>query len=415
MLPALNLCFYASPHGEGLMFRAMMVKEILLVLRDKHALAALFIMPSVFILIMSIALKDTFSGSRPLLNYALVDRDNSVSARQLARYLSAGKELVFHDIDIPDATEKRQLLTSDLQIIVTIPAGFARALTTRQSGPLLRLDVAADTKQEALAVFKARLALDILRLRLAAMAEKSDLFTHDEAAQAERRGHTEAELFDLHFCGIRQGKKPTSTQQSVPSWIVFGMFFVVIPMSTVFINERRQNTLQRMAAMNISIPVLFAGKIIPYILINQIQMLLMIGVGIFLVPVFGGTPLTPGHSVIGLGMVSLTLSLAAIGSSLLIAVLAATVEQATTIGGLLNILFGAIGGVMVPKFYMPAGMRALAALSPMSWGLDGFLDVFLRGLGAKDVIVESFALAVFGIVLICIAAILLQMQMKRGR
>ena len=42
------------------MMASMLLKEFLLVLRDRHALAALFIMPAVFILIMSLALKDAF-------------------------------------------------------------------------------------------------------------------------------------------------------------------------------------------------------------------------------------------------------------------------------------------------------------------------------------------------------------------
>ena len=397
------------------MFKAMVIKEILLVLRDRHALAALFIMPAVFILIMSIALKDTFSNSRPLLHYAIVDHDHSPAARRLAGFLTDSGLLVFHDVDIPDSATRRQLLHSRLQLILTIPAGFADALAdVDRRTHLVRLDVAADVQQEALTVFQARLATDILRLRLAAMADTLAPFAPDAAAALRGQRQRATGVADVYFSGTPGGKRPTSTQQSVPSWIVFGMFFVIIPLSTVFINERRQHTLQRMAAMNISIPVLFAGKIIPYIIINQLQVALMIGVGVFLVPLFGGTPLTPGHCPVGLGMVSLALSLAAIGTALFIAVTARTVEQATTIGGLVNILFGAIGGVMVPKFYMPEGMQALAVVSPMSWGLDGFLDIFLRGLGPKEVALESFALAAFGMTLLVMAGMVLAHQLKRG-
>jgi len=49
------------------MFKAMVLKEILLVLRDKHALAALFIMPAIFILIQQIWI---FNLPRPELTLA---------------------------------------------------------------------------------------------------------------------------------------------------------------------------------------------------------------------------------------------------------------------------------------------------------------------------------------------------------
>ena len=129
----------------------------------------------------------------------------------------------------------------------------------------------------------------------------------------------------------------------------------------------------------------------------------MIGVGIFIVPLLGADALTLGNSVFGLFMVSTGLSLAAIGTSIIIAVSVNTVEQATTIGGISNILFGAIGGVMVPKFFMPQSMQTLSNISPMSWGLEGFLDVFLRGSGARAVLPESLALAGFGIILLLVA------------
>jgi ABC-2 type transport system permease protein len=131
----------------------------------------------------------------------------------------------------------------------------------------------------------------------------------------------------------------------------------------------------------------------------------MIAVGMFIVPLFGAEALVLGNSINGLLMVSLGLSLAAIGTSVLIAVLASTVEQATTIGGIVNVLLGAIGGVMVPKFVMPQAMREFADISPMSWGLEGFLDIFLRGLGAAAVLPESLTLAAFGVGLLFVAGL----------
>lgn len=392
----------------------MLLKECILVLRDKHALAALFIMPSLFILIMSVALKDTFNESRPLLHYGIVDQDDSTASRQLRGFLSAGTTLVYHD-NVPDSPARQhQLLQGKLQLIVTIPSGFAAQLARSSSVSLLRLDVAADIKPEILTVFKARLATDVLRLRLATMEKDLAPFVPDVAERLKELDYSGKGLVNVYYSSAHGNAKPSSTQQSVPSWIVFGMFFVIIPLSTVFINERRQNTLKRMAAMNISIPLLFAGKLIPYVIINQLQMALMVGVGVFVVPLLGAPALTPGHSVVALGMVSLGLSLAAIGTSLLIAVLAATIEQATTVGGLVNILFGAIGGVMVPKFYMPPEMQSFSVVSPMSWGLEGFLDVFLRGLGPGAVLTETLALVFFGMVMLILAGGVLHFQMKRG-
>ncbi len=388
------------------MLKVMLVKEFLLIWRDKYALAALFILPCIFILIMSIALQDTFGSDRAMLRYAVVDKDHSSLSEQAVSHLAA--QAGFQEQKMLNTHLKRQQsLKHNLDIILTIPKGFAGNIAkTTFSKPLLLLEAAANIKQEMLTIYKTNLALIILQLRVAKI--KDEFLGGADGQDIENIDISK--LVKVRFNSMALDKKPTSTQQSVPSWIVFGMFFIVIPMSTVFINERRQNTLTRMRTMNISIPVLFAGKIIPYMLINQLQVWLMILVGIYVVPFFGAAALTPGNSIIALLMVASGLSIAAIGTALLIAVLTETVEQATTIGGIINILMAAVGGVMVPKFIMPLSMQKIASFSPMSWGLDGFLDIFLRGLGAQDVLAETLYLAGFGAGLLFLAFIILRVK-----
>lgn len=397
------------------MLRVMLFKEVILLWRDKQALAALFIMPAIFILIMSMALKDTMGGERSLASYAAVDLDDTVESGRLLSFLAENSGLEEQRLTISTVAEQQEALNGTVQFVLSIPRGFAENLGKEQSGSgLLQLTVAPDVKGEVLAFFQGELIKGIMRLRLEKMEEELAPFLPEVAKRLETMDGDGEGLLTVRFRGGEASEQPTSTQQSVPSWIVFGMFFVIIPMSTVFINERRQNTLMRMKAMNLSVPLLFAGKIVPYMLINQIQVWLMIAVGLFVVPLCGGDALTLGDSIGGLVMVSLGLSLAAIGTSMLIAVMAATVEQATTIGGIINILLGAIGGIMVPKFYMPQVMQELAAVSPMSWGLEGFLDIFLRGLGAGAVLPESLALAGFGLGLLFAAAIVFRFKMRRG-
>ncbi|HIE06437.1 MAG TPA: ABC transporter permease [Desulfarculaceae bacterium] len=402
------------------MFKVMLIKEFKLVWRDKHALVALFIMPAIFILIMSIALKDTFNSDRSLVNYAVVDLDKTGQSLELMSFLESDKGLHCYSMVLANPAERRRALREELDFVVEIPAGFTeRLLRADAERPLVPLIIyaASDIKREMLKLFKSRLAGGVLRLRLTDMKltlspllPESDL--EKAAAKFANLEFDAAEIARVQFNDLAVGQKPTSTQQSVPSWIVFGMFFVIIPLSTIFINEQRQNTLLRMSSMNVSTPLLFAGKIVPYMLINQIQVWLMIAVGMFVVPLFGADVLTLGKSLGGLFMVSFGLSLSAVGTAILIAVSVKTVEQATTIGGIINILLGAVGGIMVPKFFMPEVMQRLAEISPMSWGLDGFLDIFLRGLGPESVLGESLKLVALGAFLLFVAGIVFNRKMR---
>jgi ABC-2 type transport system permease protein len=73
-------------------------------------------------------------------------------------------------------------------------------------------------------------------------------------------------------------------------------------------------------------------------------------------------------------------------------------------GGVVNIILGALGGIMVPRFVMPAEMRALTNISPMAWGLDGFHAVMLRGEGWSGLAPFAARLAIFGLAALLLAA-----------
>ena len=394
------------------MFKAMLIKEFLLVSRDKHALAALFVMPAVFILIMSLALKDIFNEEKALIEYAIIDKDSSLESYSVVSKLRQNKMMHEHNMSTPYGMPKEE----GVQFIVVIPKGFKSQFTQSDANnSALQIEVASDIGQSHLMLFKTQILSSVMQTRLDAinLAQEMQNAQSGKKVLSQKIDFDEKKMMKIHYAALDEDEKPTSTQQSVPSWIVFGLFFVIIPMSTIFISERNQNTLMRLSTMNVSLPILFGGKIIPYMLINQLQVWVMIAVGMFIVPLFGAAALTIGGDISALVAVSLALSLSAIGLSILIAVSVDSVEQATTIGGIINILLGAIGGIMVPKFVMPEFMRDFADVSPMSWGLEGFLDVFLRRGTLSDVLYEVTGLALFGIVSLLVAAVIFNYKIRR--
>lgn len=380
------------------MFFAMVKKEFLLVLRDKHALLALFVMPAIFILIMSVALKEQFNQDAISFNISLNDLDESNLSKKIITKLEEDKSFnIIRD-------EK------DADLRVSIPKGYS--VDDLKKEMKLNIIVKSSMKSDLLEIFKSKLLKTIVSLKLEYVKESFKQFSPKAVEPLDAITLSSKELFNIKYDKIQN--IPNSTQQSVPTWIVFGMFFVIIPMSTIFINERKQNTLIRLNSMNISIFSMTISKIIPYLIINHIQVWIMIAVGMFVVPFFDTPALEINGSVFALIVLSVSLSISAIGLSTLIAVSATSSEQATTIGGILNILLGAIGGVMVPKFIMPESMQRLADISPMSWGLDGFLDIFIRNGDLLMVAKESILLLLFGTTSLIISMIILRIRIRKG-
>ncbi|MFT5835712.1 MAG: ABC-2 type transport system permease protein [Sulfurimonas sp.] len=377
------------------MLSAMIKKEFLLVLRDKHALLALFVMPAIFILIMSVAMRDQFSTNTIEFTVYMQDSDKNQISKKIISDIKEDKNftLVSHK--------------TEAQFLVYIPKNYSKDTNEK-----IELVVNKSLKSDQIEIFKSMLSKHLLSARFTSMAETIKKYSPETSKILSSINISNENLYKVKYNDLKS--MPNSTQQSVPSWIVFGMFFIIIPMSTIYVNERKQNTLARLNSMNVSILWMSISKSIPYLLINQIQVAIMLGVGIFLVPMFDTPALEINGSLGAIATISLALSVSAIGVSTLIAVSASSSEQATTIGGIFNILLGAIGGVMVPKYIMPESMQRISEFSPMSWGLDGFLDIFLKSANASMILEDALKLFVFGIISLIISMIILRIRINKG-
>jgi ABC-2 type transport system permease protein len=384
-------------------------KELLLLTRDLHGLALLFLMPLAFVVIMSLALQNQFAeqaGNR--LKLALLDLDGSSASQSLAAALKAGGGFEILSVTASDAVTgfDRKLQRGDYALALEIRKGFGDRLLAEpgNESPPLQVHVAPDTGQQIEALFvgnlRAALGRERMRAMLALVGRESDV---DAESGANADGIA---IRYAYRAAVATGKRPTSVQQSVPAWLVFGAFFVAIPLSNTLVRERQQGTLRRLRSTNLAATTLLLGKFIPYFAVNVLQVFLMLMAGRFLVPSLGGDTLYIDCPVGPLLLMSAALSVAAIGLALLVAVISRTTEQATLISGTGNILLAALGGIMVPKFIMPQAMQSVASLSPMSWGLEGFLDLLLRAGSWTEIGPEAAALAVLGAAAMVLAGIL---------
>ncbi|WP_303903322.1 ABC transporter permease [Thiohalomonas denitrificans] len=385
---------------------ALLKKELLLLGKDRHGLLVLFVMPAVFILIMSMAMQDTLGDQRTAVQALIASHDQGELANALHERLSELDGFAFTAVERDVAEIRKQLSRDEYKFAILIPEGWTESAETRlrngapgQEEVSLEILLAPSVQPQLKELVAAsvggivsRMTAERMVSAIGASMDTDIAFIKPSIRQQYIYGEHSASLI------------PTAVQQSVPAWLVFSMFFVVIPISTAYIIERQQGSLMRLRVINISPHLMLTTKVVPYYLVNQVQMVLMILVGIYVVPLLGGDRLEMADSVFGLLIISSGTSIAAIGFALLISVFARTTVQATTLGGISNIIFAALGGIMVPKFIMPPAMQAVAVISPMSWGMEGFLDIFLRHGSWKDVLPEAGGLVLFGGVSLALAS-----------
>ena len=382
---------------------ALWRKETLALLRDRHGLAALFLMPVIFILVMTMALHDAFMpGAAIDVGYAIVDLDGSPHSQSLVRRLNKTGSFR-HVATVAQADTARQAIRDGRYALVLIlPKGFGERLLAPAGAdgqPTEALTLLVDpTLNPALQLaFRNQTSAALGTLRADELTRKAgQLFGLPVTANAPERDWPD-EIVSVAVQNDRSIRPPSSVQQNVPAWLVFAMFFVVIPISAILIVERQQGTLQRLAALGVPFRRVLGGKLLPFFIVNQIQAVLMVGVGMFIVPLFGGEALVmpQGAGLLYWWLVAAAVSLAAVACALLVASIARTNQQATIVGGVGNILMAAIGGIMVPKFMMPAAMQTLAEFSPMAWGLQGFHTIMLRHGGFADILQPVVQLLAF--------------------
>jgi ABC-2 type transport system permease protein len=384
------------------MLLALMKKELLALSRDLHGLAALFLMPILFIVIMSLALKDVYSPPVESISYVVEDRDGT----ELSQNLLAQWEKRHGKPQVLNENWREAVQNGAIGYALIIEPGFTMALFEQnldEQGIQLRLLTDPGMEGGAFAATRAEL------LMLASGLRGRALFSSAPAAQQAAGGTTgdlSAEKL-IEAERLSAGTRPSSVQQNVPAWLVFGMFFVVASIAGLFVEERQCGALARLATLGVSTRMMILSKALPYLGINAIQSALMLAVGVWLIPVLGGEALSLAEIHWGsLLLILSAVSLAAIGMALALASVVRTHAQAAAVGPIINVVMAAIGGIMVPKFIMPDFMQRIAEMSPMNWGLEGVLAVLLRGGKLAEVWLPAAKLGGFALLMFIIAALL---------
>lgn len=401
------------------MLVALIQKELLALLRDVHALAALLLMPVLFIVIMSLALKDVYNPPKSVLPYAVDSRDSG----ELAPTVLQGWAKEHGEARPLPADWRQAVRAGELSYVIELDADTSDRLMTPPSAEggahaasPIRLWVEPTMDKALLSGLQGQMAGLVSGVQVSllssvvqtlSLGKVPELGAAPQAVAADSAA-VRAPLVVVERLGSDQ-IKPTSVQHNVPAWLVFGMFFVMSAVSGLWLVERDNGVMARLRSFGVSSHAILLSKILPYLGVNAVQAALMLTVGVWLMPMLGADALQLGGiDWPAMLLVLASISAAAVGLAILVACLVRTQAQAGAVVPIVNVLMAAIGGIMVPKFVMPAFMQRLAELSPMNWGLEGLLTVLLRGGDVAAVWPHAARLLWFAAATFVVALILLR-------
>lgn len=415
---------------------ATLFKELLLLYRDRSGLLVLFIMPAVLVVVVSLVQENVLKATgASRMEILFIDQDRQSFGRIIREQLDGRDGLTLVSSLDGQALDTNRALTlvdkGQYQVCIVVPAGItetvraraveqiADALTgkIRESvQPPPHVSVYFDPLVQG--VFRSSLLnamkqmLLAMEMEIKARAIAEALSTRPPPATGGLAGLTplgpagipqvqmdpawgSRRLMDAVAEPGRLKKLPTSVQQNVAAWSVFGIFFIVLPLGGTIIRERREGTLARLRTLPVPYLTLLAGKLAAYVTVCWVQFLFIVLVAKAGLPLLGLPVLSLGTDRIALVATVTLVALAACGCGLAIGALARTYDQAIMFGAVAVVCAAAIGGIMVPVYAMPPAMQTISKFSPLAWGLNALVEISVREGSLGSVRHELLCLAGF--------------------
>jgi ABC-2 type transport system permease protein len=324
-------------------------KELLLLKRDPRVLVRLIVMPVLFIALFGMAFGSS-SRHRGALHRLVLFRDPAAAQgpaieQALARHFAV--------VPAPTVTDvARSVAAGDFDVGVVLPADLAPA-AGRPAQVFVEPRARAEESGPLVAAVEGA-----LRLGLAGGG----------AAEAP----PVVAVVDPDTVPGAHVARPTAFQLTVPGNAVLFGFFIALTCALGFAEERRSGTWRRLLAAPVPPWKLLAAKLVPYVVLGLLQVGTLFAIGAL---AFG---MKVEGSVAALIVLTLGVSCCATSLGLLIASLSSTERQISSLGSVLILIMGLVGGCMFPRALMPEALKTAGLFVPHGWALDGYYALLVQ-------------------------------------
>jgi ABC-2 type transport system permease protein len=414
-------------------------KEFLLLINDRTGLALMFLMPLLLVFIITIIQDSAFKMvNENQIQLLVVNRDTGKEGKKLVDALTkSGLFKIDAQNQIKQEALKTELLSRGQMIALYIPETFSAGLesnaadvskilmddlglesdsTTQEKVGMPRLSFYNDPvlqenySQSIMGVILSYMSMIENSLMIDRMYSNMGLGNKSEVLK-EKMISNRVQIDQIVASKDGSAVLPNSTQHNVPAWTIFAMFFMVVSLGSNIVKERINGSFLRLKTMPTSFMLVMFSKMAVYVIVAVVQIALTFSMGIWILPQLGLPKLSIPDNLIALLGVTFISSMAAVSYALMIGAFARTEQQANGVGAISIIIFGAIGGILVPTFVMPGFMQFASNFSPLHWCLEGFYVLFLKGGSWKDLgLVFSF-LGIF--ILICQLGTYFKLRIER--
>jgi len=389
---------------------AIIAKDLLLLRRDRRALATLVVMPLIFITILGLSTGRLMGwrAANATLRIVFVNEGGGELSVELIRAVSA-RAGIDSETAADESLAREQVRNGDRTVAVVIGGDFPNRADRlelsdvldprrgRLAGGLPGLDVrlyARTSNDISRGIVDRMVWAEAVQLLLPYVARKDPMV---RAVWAGRDSGRDVPIRDSSSAAAgadpavpdpdgnadsrsqmsEQDPSPASAQAPspmhnrvyqvlVPAYTVMFMFFLINIMARSFIAEREHGTLCRLRAAPVGHGALLVAKTVPFLIVSIVQGALLFVCGRML---FG---MSWGSHPWMLVPVTLCTCVAATTLGLLVATLVRSEAQVSAYATLLVITLAGISGCMMPRDWLPDLMRQMSLITPHAWSLIAY-------------------------------------------
>ena len=370
-------------------FRAALLQ----LLHDRGALLLSLFVPAVFFLIFA-EIFATAASDQVQVNVAIVDEVQSTDSIRLLAALKSGATVTV----IPGVADRGTALdlvrrgTVDVALIVRADGESLATAAGLAAPPLLLLidpsrSVAATvlTGQLQRAYFAALPDLAIGRVAELIGTEFTEFSAQQQAeidtglenlresAGSGQRGGWSFEDLLEHKNVVGQTAALNHIAYYAGAVAFMFLLFAAAQNAVGILDDQAAGILDRIAAGPGGMTVVMNGRFIFLILQGMVQGAVIFAVAWLLYGVD-----VPGNFVAWL-LISFSAAVLAAGLGLLLVTACRTRAQAQILPTVVILIMSAIGGSMVPRFFMPGWLQTLGWITPNTWALEAYSGLFWRG------------------------------------
>ncbi|GHO50257.1 ABC transporter permease [Ktedonospora formicarum] len=406
-------------------------KDLLQVIKDKHSLILLLLVPLLLITIMGSAFGNAFgNNSNPIaFTVALSNQDSGHLGETIVKALQSANASFTIDIKAYSSTKNVLQSIKDEKAVagIIIPSGTTQKLQDAASksksvSNIVQFYTRPNSNDQRISLTQ-QIVTNVLNNQINAMYAGSAAVQEIQALckqpgnacdyatikpEAISKSIGEASQTSKNTTLIQTlttGNAPKSSNfdQLLPGFSVLFALFGLNSAASTILQEKEEGTFRRLLIAPVPRYALLGGKLVAQFLLTLLQLTVLFTIGYWVFKLNIG-------SWQAIGLLLISTSFATTGLGMLLVSIVKSRRQLTPVVTLTTLVTSAIGGSWWPLWSEPQWMQQIAKIGVTAWAIEGLNGVMIFGKSLAEIQFNVLGLLGYGLICFLLALRLFRFQ-----